>query len=159
MAHAVFASSILYCWLQRGTPVQRLLASPLVSIAGFTVVDVCAAAVILHAIQQGSWMWRALQWKPLQSLGVISYGFYLLHEPIYVAYYSLAIRIVGSGASDYLAPILGFAGTVLIATLSYRYLETPFLRMKDRFKDHQQPRPAPQLQSHAQQPVSLDVAA
>jgi len=51
-------------------------------------------------------------------LGKISYGLYVFHAAV--------IRVVPS-------PILALPLTVAIAALSYRYLESPFLRLKDRF--------------------------
>jgi peptidoglycan/LPS O-acetylase OafA/YrhL len=51
-------------------------------------------------------------------LGKISYGLYVFH--------AAAIRIVSS-------PILALPVTIAIAALSYRYLESPFLRLKERF--------------------------
>jgi peptidoglycan/LPS O-acetylase OafA/YrhL len=52
-------------------------------------------------------------------LGKISYGLYVFH--------AAAIHIVPS-------PILALPLTVAIAALSYRYLESPFLRLKHRFE-------------------------
>jgi len=52
-------------------------------------------------------------------LGKISYGLYVFH--------AAAIRIVAS-------PILALPLTIAIAALSYRYLESPFLRLKHRFE-------------------------
>jgi len=51
-------------------------------------------------------------------LGRISYGLYVFH--------TAAIRVVPS-------TILALPLTIAIAALSYRYLESPFLRFKDRF--------------------------
>jgi len=51
-------------------------------------------------------------------LGKISYGLYVFHAAV--------IRVVPS-------PILALPLTIAIAALSYRYLESPFLRLKDRF--------------------------
>ncbi|MBZ5633611.1 MAG: acyltransferase [Acidobacteriia bacterium] len=51
-------------------------------------------------------------------LGKISYGLYVFHVAV--------IRITPS-------PILALPLTIGIAALSYRYLESPFLRLKDRF--------------------------
>ena len=50
--------------------------------------------------------------------GKISYGLYVFHAAM--------IRIVPS-------PILALPLSIAIAALSYRYLESPFLRLKDRF--------------------------
>jgi peptidoglycan/LPS O-acetylase OafA/YrhL len=51
-------------------------------------------------------------------LGKISYGLYVFH--------TAAIRVVPS-------TILALPLTIAIAALSYRYLESPFLRLKGRF--------------------------
>ncbi|MBZ5672987.1 MAG: acyltransferase [Acidobacteriia bacterium] len=51
-------------------------------------------------------------------LGKISYGLYVFH--------AAAIRIVPS-------PILALPLTMAIAAVSYRYLESPFLRLKERY--------------------------
>ena len=51
-------------------------------------------------------------------LGKISYGLYVFHAAV--------IRLVPS-------PILALPLTIAIAAFSYRYLESPFLRLKDRF--------------------------
>ena len=51
-------------------------------------------------------------------LGKISYGLYVFH--------AVVIRVFPS-------PILALPLTIAIAALSYRYLESPFLRLKDRF--------------------------
>ncbi|MGH9646979.1 MAG: acyltransferase family protein [Bryobacteraceae bacterium] len=51
-------------------------------------------------------------------LGKISYGLYVFHAAV--------IRVVPS-------PILALPLTIAIAALSYRFLESPFLRLKDRF--------------------------
>ena len=56
---------------------------------------------------------------PGSYLGKISYGLYVFH--------AAAIRIVPS-------PILALPLTIAIAALSYRYVESPFLRLKDRFE-------------------------
>ena len=51
-------------------------------------------------------------------LGKISYGLYVFHAAV--------IRIVPS-------PLFALPLTIAIAALSYRHLESPFLRLKDRF--------------------------
>jgi len=65
---------------------------------------------------------RALQWKPLVGMGVISYSAYLWHWPI------LSIpRYFGIEFGFYLG-IAAFALTVLLAWLTYRYIEQPARR-------------------------------
>jgi peptidoglycan/LPS O-acetylase OafA/YrhL len=51
-------------------------------------------------------------------LGKISYGLYVFH--------AAAIRLISS-------PLLALPLTIALAAVSYRFLESPFLRLKDRF--------------------------
>jgi peptidoglycan/LPS O-acetylase OafA/YrhL len=66
--------------------------------------------------------------RVLIYLGKISYGLYVFHVA--------AIRLVQTARPSLAGPavlIIAFALTVAMAALSYRYLESPFLRLKNRF--------------------------
>jgi peptidoglycan/LPS O-acetylase OafA/YrhL len=73
----------------------------------------------------------------LQRLGKVSYGFYIFHAPIIMLVViavspsdeSLAIRDIGMA-------IAAFAMTWALAEASFRFLETPFLRLKRLFVAH-----------------------
>lgn len=75
---------------------------------------------------------RWLEWRPLVYLGTVSYGVYLLHKPGL----DLARRVLQRAGTD--SPLalfaLGLGLSVLLAGLSYRYFESPLLRLKDRFR-------------------------
>ena len=79
---------------------------------------------------------RALGWRPLARIGKVSFGMYLLHALVlgYISGSLLAGRgNLKSGASG-VALVLVFIGcTWLVAEVSYRWFESPFLRMKRRF--------------------------
>jgi len=66
-------------------------------------------------------------------IGVISYGMYLLHGLVYDA-----ADKVGARFGWHVHGVLGFVVILLltigVASLSFRYYETPFLRMKSRFE-------------------------
>lgn len=71
---------------------------------------------------------RLLRLPFLVRTGRISYGLYLWHMVGYV----VASRFVEEPAGLRLA-VVGIAVSFVLAELSYRYFETPFLRMKSRF--------------------------
>ena len=73
---------------------------------------------------------KTLEFKTTNYLGSISYGLYMLHLPILL----VAIKIGEYFHSYYLLPyIITFGGTILISHLSYKYFETPFLKLKSKF--------------------------
>ena len=82
---------------------------------------------------EGSFL-AILELSPLRYLGKISYGLYVYHFPV--------IWFVEQAHSDFDflsnmgetgVMLVSFAATVLLATLSYYLLESPFLKLKDRF--------------------------
>ncbi len=80
--------------------------------------------------------WRLLTLRPLVYLGKISYGLYVFHQLAIQFSPRLAIPGLPFGRS-----VSALLLTVALATLSYRFLELPFLRLKDRFA-HIRSRPA-----------------
>ncbi len=106
---------------------------PLLTTYGFTLIAlVCCGVVVLTVENTMAWT-RLLRWRPLAGLGTISYGFYLLHNLLAYSWSKLLTRLRPSGLG-FLVPIAAFAVTYLVAQLSYRYLETPFLRLKERHR-------------------------
>jgi len=79
---------------------------------GMLLAVVGAAAVISHPP-------RVLTFRPLVATGRISYGLYLWHLPV-------GVWIVNHGLGS---PVLALLLTFLIATLSWRCLESPLMGM------------------------------
>ena len=72
---------------------------------------------------------RVLKSRPLSSLGIISYGFYFFHE----LPETLCLRYMHwHPHRARLAPLVAFALTVLVATLSFHFYEARFLKLKKR---------------------------
>jgi peptidoglycan/LPS O-acetylase OafA/YrhL len=71
---------------------------------------------------------RLLEFRPLVVIGVMSYGLYLWHMPIKEG----LISVTGQASNRPLVVGSEFVLTFLVAGLSYRYLERPLLRLKDR---------------------------
>ncbi len=95
--------------------------------AGILVVALpaCAGTIVRHVTD----------WQPLIRLGRISYGVYLWHWSIF--------HIVGTvrkhyailpGARGLVVLLVGSTLSIFVAWLSYRWVETPFLRLKRRFQ-------------------------
>lgn len=74
----------------------------------------------------------------LLYLGKISYGLYVIHE--FAHFCAKMIRPASTPLQVAEQSVIGLALTILIAAASYRWLESPFLRMKERFT-HVQSRP------------------
>jgi len=93
-----------------------------------------AAVLILIAVlaPTGS-LTRLMSNRLMVRLGRISYGLYVFHlMALSITIWLLSPRIVDPTRS-WLFPLIGFPITWALAELSYRFLEEPFLRLKDRF--------------------------
>jgi peptidoglycan/LPS O-acetylase OafA/YrhL len=98
------------------------------SLAGYPLATV-AALLLLLGILGAPWQFP----KILIYLGRISYGLYVFHV--------LALRLVSAyvpaAASPLATSLIRFAAslglTIALAAISYRWLEAPFLKLKDRF--------------------------
>jgi peptidoglycan/LPS O-acetylase OafA/YrhL len=89
-----------------------------------------AALVAACVIREDHILAPLLRQRLVVHIGVISYGMYLLHGLVY----DLLARF-GSGFVDrgsIACFVLALAATIGLATLSFRFYETPFLRMKSR---------------------------
>jgi peptidoglycan/LPS O-acetylase OafA/YrhL len=85
------------------------------------VVSVLALVAVLVAVHPSSQVLRrALGWRPLVEVGRRSYGLYLWHWPIFV--------LVGATHGAVGTFLTASAITVVVAELSYRYVETPARR-------------------------------
>jgi peptidoglycan/LPS O-acetylase OafA/YrhL len=102
---------------------------------GHPFTALASAAVLLSVL--GS-QHPFLRNSVLLYLGKISYGLYVLHEFAHFC----AIRLVHASRplTVFAQSMVGLALTILLAAASYRWLESPFLRLKERFA-HVQSRP------------------
>ena len=101
---------------------------------GMSVEALCVAFVLLSLETAGP-LRRALSFRPLVLLGLVSYSLYLWQEPFLAQGWTSGV--MGSTA---LAPLLALA----CAITSYRLVERPFLRLKDLIarRPSAEPRPA-----------------
>ena len=88
---------------------------------GYTVLDFACAAVLIAALTQAHrrpWTW--LRTPTLGRLGIISYGLYLVHQPIYSLVGMLPLNVMVQGG-------LALTLSIALASLSWRYFESPIL--------------------------------
>ncbi|HEX5686495.1 MAG TPA: acyltransferase [Ideonella sp.] len=93
------------------------------------VITLLLGALVMNP---GHVLVRSLQWRPLAYVGTVSYGIYLLHKPAL----DVARRLLHMLAID--SPLglfgLGLLLSVGVAAISYRYFESPLLRLKNAFR-------------------------
>jgi peptidoglycan/LPS O-acetylase OafA/YrhL len=116
---AVFGLCVLY----RPDPTNQWR-----SVLGHPATALASVAILLSVIGSQHPLMRNRQ---LLYLGKISYGLYVVHEFAHFC----AIRLVhASTPRAVLAQsVVGLLLTILIAAASYRWLESPFLKLKERF--------------------------
>jgi peptidoglycan/LPS O-acetylase OafA/YrhL len=91
---------------------------------GFLVLGMAVAVVIAASVQPaGGVVGRVLALPPLRGLGLISYGVYLWHWPVY-----LMLTPDRTGLNGYPLFALRVATTLGVAIASYQFLEMPVRR-------------------------------
>jgi peptidoglycan/LPS O-acetylase OafA/YrhL len=75
---------------------------------------------------------RFAAWRPLGSLGRISYGLYVFHYAALDTVTYAFLRVTGS-CPLWVKIVVSFPVTLLLAAISYRWFESPFLALKRRF--------------------------
>ncbi len=89
-------------------------------------------AVIIYGVAQEGWLTHVLEWRPLRYLGKISYGLYVYHFPIVWFAGRIADLDITPPLLQPLTALIAFAGTVLIASMSFQFMERPITNLKDR---------------------------
>src|SRR2546427_519661 len=108
-----------------------------------TAINLFFTAIIATALRVGTSPWKAIvNPRPLRFLGDISYCIYLVHMLMFELVNHILIRLIPSlpsGKGHFGVMVLRFSLatsiTILIAVLSRRYFEGPFLRLKAYFEE------------------------
>ena len=72
---------------------------------------------------------RALETRPVVFVGLVSYGLFLWHEPIIRSLQSHGLTL-GGASGFFMSLVLFLVVSLAAASLTYRYVEKPFLRKK-----------------------------
>jgi peptidoglycan/LPS O-acetylase OafA/YrhL len=96
--------------------------------ANFVLLGALWSLFLLGTLQGGRGLARALAWKPLRLVGIVSFSIYLWHlQVILIAWHGVGSRGLKSAAA--------LVGTLGVACISYLVFERPFLRLGLRARD------------------------
>lgn len=112
----------------------------------FSVIAILSGLLILLALQPGTWVYRVFNLAPLRWMGRISYGAYVFHDIFHMLYVSLVDRFCAYlvlhheplssvlwAHRDRVVAVVALAATFLLAWLSFRFYESLFLNLKERW--------------------------
>ncbi len=146
-------------WLEKYVPILALI-SAFCAIAGviyyrstnflavpsiYTFVAVFSGCLLLYSLSVDKpWIIRIADHRAFRFLGKYSYGIYIYHYIIFnVLYYNVQpqfIRYFGHyWIAEALNGILTFGFSILVSLVSYKYLESPFLKLKKYFSYQDRP--------------------
>ncbi len=100
------------------------------------------ALVAFVVLVSESYLARLLSGRVPGWLGARSYGIYLYHFPLAVVVVDASIFHF-HGAEHTMAIVAALFITLILAAASYRWIESPFLRMKKRIAAGTAPEPQP----------------
>lgn len=107
--------------------------------AKYAVAGILSVAWVQAAVS-GKGLARILSHPALVHLGKRSYGLYLWHLAAIFAADATLRRIPGGAPYGMLSFVLSLATTCALAYVSYRWLESPFLRLKKKYESiHSRP--------------------
>jgi peptidoglycan/LPS O-acetylase OafA/YrhL len=97
---------------------------------GLAALPPCLGAALLIAAGEhgGSLVGSVLAWPPVAFIGLISYSLYLWHWPILIFQNTNSMLLDSTVPNSRLVKIVVLAMSLAVATLSWRFVETPFRR-------------------------------
>jgi peptidoglycan/LPS O-acetylase OafA/YrhL len=99
---------------------------------GYTIIAITSLGAILLALySKRGWINALVSMRPIVWLGTVSYGVYLLHQPVSGLVHGLlrqqSPRI--DGLADLAVTGIGVAVTLVLASASWRYFEKPLVEI------------------------------
>lgn len=105
---------------------------------GLYSVLAAAAAVMILGLLQDSVPRQIFEFRPLVYTGRISYGMYLWHFPVNSILVPLLMR---ARVPTFISLLVLFVSTFVVATISFRLIEQPFLKLKRKLSNVKQKTP------------------
>ncbi len=112
----------IQCGLFRGVEIR---STELFTIFGYSVIALIFACLVASCVRwEGDPWFAVLRLRPVVYIGAISYTVYLAHFFIYVGVSRLL-------TGDLLRGVVAASLTVALAAFSWKYFESPILRLRD----------------------------
>jgi peptidoglycan/LPS O-acetylase OafA/YrhL len=99
---------------------------------GLVFVDAFSACLILMALQPGSLIFHIFNFRPMRWLGRISYGAYVFHL---IPHHEISLFVAERHMRhpELSTVAIALCITLLTSWISFRWFETPFIRLKERW--------------------------
>ncbi len=149
----LWGALLAHLWVRRREPTRGVAAAGWIGLAvllvlmptttlfgpflyrgGFILIDVACAAIVLAVLDsswKGGWLF---QQKPFVALGLVSYGFYLWHMPVF--YF---VRRFDTHWPLWFRVVFAFGLTLGLTLASWFLLERPITRWKERLERQRRP--------------------
>ena len=98
---------------------------------GLSFADVFFACLIVIAIERGSLAFRVFNLRPLRWLGRMTYGAYVFHEIFHKEFIRLGLYFPAHAILA--TAVIAFVFTCVISWASFRWYESRFIALKDRW--------------------------
>jgi len=112
------------------------------SVASYALSGLASVALLVTVLQTDAQFLRVRPLSWLVYLGRISYGLYVFHLLALALMMNVSVvPVLGIPLGFELRVLFSFLLTVVLAAVSYSWLEQPFLRLKERFRPDQKSSP------------------
>ena len=109
---------------------------PIADISGTVrlLIQLAMTGFVASAVlQEENFLVPLFQWKPILRLGTVSYGVYLFHMLVATISAAILHRAGLTDSASITLFVVVLVGSYIIAEVSFRFYETPFIRLKKRF--------------------------
>jgi peptidoglycan/LPS O-acetylase OafA/YrhL len=110
---------------------------PMIATVGYSMIAIGYGSLLLFCLRAGSWWARICSIGSLRIFGRYSYGLYLYHFPLSGLLGPLRSHFVNVTHSFVIGGIayltMALLVNLLVAAASFHFIESPIMRMKERF--------------------------
>jgi peptidoglycan/LPS O-acetylase OafA/YrhL len=131
-AALLFGCICVLLWIAHSFGLLRLPVRLVPLMLGWPLAALACGGILVSVLGSSDAFTAPLRSGPLVYLGRISYGLYVFHELVLKLDDRLFPNHTVSGPQMLAHWVFGLGGTIGLAAASYRWIESPFLRLKRR---------------------------